>query len=178
MFHLLSQNVVLVRRLCFKVTEREKQLCWNLRQLFCGPRRKKNRNIFLDFFILDRLNPETAGSWLEKCSYPMKMSSEVLWKSLPAGQNWKTLMLSICLHAECPEWSIWCQRASCSVMPCCTFVPFGMNYAVKSLINEEEHVKAAKSGAAPWVTGDLVSECGNRDTVAVQMGAITAPQRS
>lgn len=87
-------------------------------------------------------------------------------------------MFSICSHAECPKQSIWCQRVSCLVMPCCTFVPFGRKHAVKSLINEEKLVRAAKSGAAPWVTGELVSERGNRDTVAVQMGAITATQRS
>lgn len=69
-------------------------------------------------------------------------------------------------------------RESCSVVQCCTFVPFGIKYAVKSLTTEEVHVKAAKSSAAAWVTGELVSEHGNGDRVAARMGATTSTQGS
>lgn len=55
-------------------------------------------------------------------------------------------------------------------------MPFGTKYAVKSIMNKEECIRTAKSSAAPWVAGQLVSDYRNLDTVAVQMGAITSTQ--
>lgn len=62
----------------FKVAGREKATVLKHASAILWAWEEKKKECFSYVFILDKLNPETARACLEKCSYPMKVSSEVL----------------------------------------------------------------------------------------------------